>query len=396
MPPTCTSVPLRAASAALALLAGPLGPLGTLGSVPTLAAQRYWRGNLYPYVYLTTIDGLWGAVHAGRYSPVGFATRPEPNRAAVALDGGASTQGSYAVVADAQAPAWWDGWRVSLTLSTARANRLGYYGIGNDTRYFPDSVTALGAYYYRVSRTTTTVRATVQRRVAGPLRALLGGTFQHSGFRALPGESVFRRDLASGAVDPGTVPFDDKVVRAGVVFDTRDHEVDPHSGLFVEVLFAGGSGYTRTTASARVQVQPFEMLVLAGRLAAEGTGGTPPLAADLEMESSDRPFVAVGGYRSLRGYHDGRFTGRGKLLGGVEARYALVSIPSAVELKVVAFVDAGRVFAPGEPFRLTSAGLHASGGGEVALRLLRNSLVAVGYGRGRDGGQLLFGTTWSY
>src|SRR5256886_4905449 len=45
--------------------------------------------------------------------------------------------------------------------------------------------------------------------------------------------------------------------------------------------------------------------------------------------------LAVGGYRSLRGYHDGRFTGRGKLLGGVEARYVILGIPAAAELKIV-------------------------------------------------------------
>ena len=67
-----------------------------------------------------------------------------------------------------------------------------------------------------------------------------------------------------------------------------------------------------------------------------------------------------------------------------------------MELKIVAFYDAGRVFGPGEGVRLTTDGLHRGGGGEVALRLLRNSLVVLGYGRGSEGGQLLFGTTWSY
>jgi len=119
------------------------------------------------------------------------------------------------------------------------------------------------------------------------------------------------------------------------------------------------------------------------------------------MESSERPFVAVGGYRSLRGYHDGRFTGRGKLLGGVEARYVVFAAPSEaklkiVELKLVAFYDAGRVFGPGETVRLTTTGLHRSGGAELALRFLRNSLMVVGYGRGSEGGQLLVGTSWSY
>ena len=322
--------------------------------------------------------------------------RPEPNFAAVNLDASASTQGSYGVVVDAEAPAWWEGWRAGLTLAAVRANRLGYYGLGNDTPYSRDSVTTAGAYFYKVSRTSLAARASVQRRVAGPLRILAGASLSHTGFRALPGASVFRNDLASGVVDPVTIPFTDKVIRAGVVLDTRDNELDPHKGIIAEALFASGSGYTRTTADARVHVHPFEKLILAGRIAAEGTGGKPPLAAEQLMESSERPFVAVGGYRSLRGFYDGRFTGPGKLLGGLEARYALVWAPSVLELKLVAFYDVGRVFGPGEAVRLTTTGLHHSGGGELALRFLRNSLVVVGYGRGSEGGQLLFGTSWSY
>src|SRR5256886_13715380 len=59
--------------------------------------------------------------------------------------------------------------------------------------------------------------------------------------------------------------------------------------------------------------------------------------------------------------------------------------PSVVELKLVAFYDAGRVFGPGEGVRLTTAGLHRAGGAELAARLLRNSLLVLGYGHGSDG-----------
>jgi outer membrane protein assembly factor BamA len=385
--PISTTIPLRAASAALALVAA---------AAPALAAQRYWRDNLYPYIYYHTTDGLWGAVHYGRYSPLGFIDRPEASRASLSLDAGASTAGSYAVVLDANAPAWWDGWRARGTLSATRDNRLGYYGLGNETRYSPDSVTLQGTYFYKLSRTRWTARATLERRVIGRLRLLLGGAVVHTDFRALPGPSVFRADLAAGRVDSAAVPFTDQVVRAGLVLDTRESEVDPHRGVLVELLFASGNGYTRTTGHGTVQVHPFRRLVLAGRLAAEGTGGNPPLAVQRDMESSELPFVAVGGYRSLRGYYDGRFTGRGKLLGGLEARYALVAVGDAVELKLVAFYDAGRVFGADEAVRLTTAGRHESGGAELALRLLRNSLMVVGYGRGSEGGQFLFGTSWSY
>ena len=339
---------------------------------------------------------MWVGLHYGRYSPVGFAERPEPNFAWINLDAGASTQGSYAFVVDGQAPAWWAGWRAGLTFGAVRVNRLGYYGLGNDTQYSRDSLTTAGAYFYKVSRTTQFARATVQRRVIGPLRILAGASIDHSDFRALPGRSVFHDDLAAGAVDAGTIPLTDKVVRAGVVLDTRDHEIDPHRGVAAEVLFASGTGYTRTTTSARVYVHPFQRLVLAGRVAAEGTGGNPPLAAMELMESSERPFVAVGGYYSLRAYYNGRFTGPGKLIGGLEARYALLLVPSLVEVKLVVFYDAGRVFAPGEGVRLTTTGLHGSGGAELAVRLLRNSLLCMGYGHGSDGGRFLFGTSWSY
>jgi surface antigen Omp85-like protein len=363
---------------------------------PALAAQRYWRANFYPYVAYTPSDGLVGALHYGRYSPLGFVERPEPERASLNLDAGGSTQGSFGLVADARAPAWWDGWRAALTVGIRRDNRLGYYGLGNDTRYSVDSVNTVGTYFYRVSRKRLFARATAQRRVVGPLRVLVGGSVTRTDFRALPGPSVFRSDLTAGRVDPATVPFTDKVARVGVVLDTRESEVDPHAGIFVEALFASGTGYTRTTGDARLQVRPVRQLVLAGRLAAEGMGGKPPVAVQQEMESSQRPFVAVGGYYSLRAFYDGRFTGRGKLLGGLEARYAVFAVGDAVELKLVAFYDAGRVFGPGEAVRLTTADLHRSGGGEVALRLLRNSLLVMGYGHSSEGGQFLFGSTWSY
>ena len=369
---------------------------GVLAAQEEGGAPRRWVNQRYPYVYYSSIDGFWFAARNGWYSPMGFTDRPEPNFANIRFDAGASTRGSYQVVVDGQAPAYWDGWRLGLTLTAARANRLGYYGQGNSTRYDADSITAASPYFYRVSRTTQAARLTVQRRVVGPLRVLAGAMLEHTDFRELPGQSRFRRDRAAGLVDSTTVPFHDRGLRAGVVFDWRDQEVDPHRGVFVEALIGGGRGYTRTTAALRVYAHPLPKLMLAGRLAGERMTGNPPVAAQMTMESSEGPFIAVGGYRSLRGYYDARFLGPGKLLGGVEARYALLWAPRLLEVKLVAFYDAGRVFGPGEKVRLTTAGLHRSGGGEIAVALVRNTLFVLGAGRGSEGTQLLFGTTWSY
>jgi hypothetical protein len=378
-----------------ALVLGALAP-AALAAQAAEAAPRPWTSQLYPYAYYSSVDGFWLAGHVAWYSPMGFTQRPEPNFANVRFDAAASTRGSYLIVADAQAPAYWDGWRAGLTLTAARANRLGYYGQGNDTPYDRDSITPANPYFYRVSRTTQTARLTVQRRVIGPLRVLGGATVEHTDFRTLPGESRFRQDLASGGVDSTTVPFSDYVVRGGLIIDSRDQEVDPHRGAFAEALIARGRGYTRTTAQARVYLHPLERLMLAGRVGVERMTGAPPVAAQLTMESSDGPFIALGGYRSLRGYYDARFVGPGKLVGGVEARYALIWAPRLIELKLVAFYDVGRVFAAGESLRLTGDGLHSAGGGEVALSLFRNTLFVLGLGKGSEGTQVLFGTTWSY
>src|SRR2546427_1974145 len=106
-----------------------------------VCSSDLWRNTLYPYVYYSSIDGLWGAIHFSEYSPIGYLERPEPNRAAATLEVSASTQGSYLILADAQAPAWWEGWRAAPTFRAPRLHPRGYYGLGNPTRYFADSVT---------------------------------------------------------------------------------------------------------------------------------------------------------------------------------------------------------------------------------------------------------------
>lgn len=365
--------------------------------VPAAAQQQespaYWDFTYTPYGYYSGIDGWWLAGYVRVYSPIGFRERPEPNRAAITLSGGASTQGSHLVELDAQAPALWDGWRLGLTVTALRANRLGYFGIGNDTRYDKDSLTPTTPYFYQVSRTSQLARLTIQRRLVGPLRALAGGTLEHTTFRALPGDGLFLRDRVAGQADGS--PFDDAALRAGLVVDTRDNEADPHTGLFAEGLYTTARRYTRATVGAQAYVHPFEKLVLAGRLLGERMSGSPSVSVLQTIESSGRPYISLGGYRSLRGYYDSRFIGSDKLLGGVEVRYALLYAPTIFELKLVGFYDTGRVFGPGG-LRFTTTGLHSSGGGELMLRLGRNGVLILGAGFGEDGGQFFFGSTWSY
>jgi len=358
------------------------------------SARPAWDYTVTPYFYYSSVDAWWLAGYLSYYQPIADYRRPEPWSASLRLQGGASTEGSYYVDVDADAPAYWDGWRLSLSGTAARANRLGYYGLGNDTRHVGDSVTSTSPYFYAVSRTTQLARLNVQRRIVGPLRVLGGVVYEHTTFRELPGTSQFQRDAASGVIQDG--PFSDLAVRGGLVLDTRDNEIDPHQGGAVEALYAAGDHYHRTTVRLQGYVNPTPRLILAGRLAGEQITGTSEVSLMQTIERTQRPTIALGGYSSLRGYYDSRFAGPGKLLGGLEARWALINAVGIFEFKVVGFWDAGRVFTEAEGFQLTTQGLHHSGGAEAMLRIGRNTVVVIGGGWGSEGGQFLFGTTWSY
>lgn len=360
---------------------------------PQAEAPPYWDYTYTPFGYYSSIDGWWLAALGRVYSPIGFRERPEPFRAALTLTGGASTKGSYLIELDAQAPALWDGWRVGLTLDVLRSNRLGYFGIGNDTRFDVDSVSPTNPHFYQVSRRSQLARVQLQRRLVGPLRLLVGGTLEHTSFRVLPGDGLFARDRAAGVAD--SAPFSDAALRVGLVADTRDNELDPHAGLLAEVLVGAAKHYSRTTLGFQAYVHPFEKLVLAGRVSGERMSGSPSVSVMQVIESSGRPYIGVGGYRSLRGYYDSRFLGPDKLLGSVEVRYALLYAPTLFELKLVGFYDVGRVF-PAGGLHLTRQDLHTSAGGEVMARLGRNGVLVLGAGFGEDGGQFFFGSTWSY
>ncbi|HXQ29875.1 MAG TPA: BamA/TamA family outer membrane protein [Gemmatimonadales bacterium] len=379
----------RAALVALAMVVAAVVPA-------SLRAQGGWLTNLYPYAYYSGIDGWWGGGHYAVTSPVAAPDRPEPYAADLSLDASGSTAGSYHFVVGARAPAYWPGWRAAMTLTAARDNRLGFYGLGNDTPFSSDSATATAPYFYRVARTYASVRAIVARRMTGPVRVFVSATVERTTFRPLAGPSVFASDLARGAEGATGAPFTDRAMQGGIAFDTRDDEVDPHRGVLVEGAFGGGTGYTRTTAFARAYAHPTARCVVAARVEGQDLGGSPPLASEVTIDEGEQEFLTLGGYQSLRGYDDARFLGTGALLGGLEVRYAVVRAPSVLELKIVAFYDAGRVFGPGEGWRLTTAELHHAAGGELALRFLRRTLVIAGVGAGADGALFLFGTQWSF
>jgi len=386
-----------------------LGLLGLLAVVPVPATaqlptifppgsrvQDLW----YPKLFWTARNGLTAGGYYSIVLPHTFETfdDPAPYWAAIQLDGQASVSGSRRLTLDAFAPRWVDGWRFRLTLSAQRRNRDDYFGIGNAS-IIVDANTDTDEFFYRLRRVRIFVRAEVQRRIVGGLRILAGGHAERWRLDPLTGTSQLGRDSAA-AIDPTIGPnTSDLSVRIGLVFDTRDDEAAPRSGLLLEAIHAIGdvdkASYSRTLVSARGYLPVNERFAVSARLAGQGMGGTPRLGSLYLIEASDAPFDGIGGPESHRALRRNRFLGRNKLFANLDVFYTLFEVPTLVRVKLVGFVDAARVF-EGEDFRLTTKDLHVGAGGGLLLHLFRNAVLGVTGAGGPDGFVLHSHTKWAY
>lgn len=140
---------------------------------------------------------------------------------------------------------------------------------------------------------------------------------------------------------------------AGLLFDTRDHEFIPSSGWFAELSFRGSPGLDQELvfgggylSIARYLALGSPHFVLATRLAADLLFGKVPFY-ELAVMGGLLPYGAPGGGLGVRGVLAGRFAGHTKGLGSLELRahgWRVGTVGAPIDLGVVGFVDAGRVW----------------------------------------------------
>ena len=351
-----------------------------------------WRTSYFPYITGGANDNPVFAFRVYHFQPADYEARTTYT-AALTGDAGLAPHGSRYLVGTFRAPGLWDGWRVAGLAGAARETRLGYFGLGNDTQYNPDSVTDENPYLYRVRRNRYRLGAEVTRRIHGAFQVAFLGNYENAHFTSLPGDSKFAEDFPSGEIKD-----DDLSWRLAVVYDTRDNEFNTHQGVLLEAgtqVGTGGDGYTRQYAILRGYVSIREGTVLAARIAGSGMGGTPPLDARFILPGWEREVPVLGGQYSHRALDFGRYTGTGVLFGNFEIRHDLLPLGDLGGLTLVAFLDAGRVF-EGEDFRLTTEDMKVGGGGALALRIMRGSIITLNYGHGPDGGKWSVGTGWMF
>lgn len=364
-----------------------------------------WTDLAFPKLYWTPTLGFGTGVYYAQIKQLGYDDwdDPAPFKANISLDFNLTTSGTRRIELLSNMPKLHDGWRFIVGLEARRDSRERYFGIGNASDFDKSRETDAAPHYYRSDNYRYIARTEVQRRILGGLRLLAGFQLEQWRIDTLPGVSQLAIDRANG-VDP-TIGRNvaDIPVRIGLVFDTRDDEPAPTSGLLLEAILgfadssvAGDVTYTRATASATGYLPLSEKIGIAARIAGQSmVRGDPPLGTFYQVEASDRPFYSLGGAETNRAIPQRRLLDADKLFANLDLRFTLLASPTLFRVTAVGFLDAGRVFPAGD-FELTTDELMVGGGLGFFLHLFRTAIFGTTAGIGPDGVIMNFHTWWPF
>jgi len=230
----------------------------------------------------------------------------------------------------------------------------------------------------------------------------------------LSDESLYNKYKQWGVIseeeaDGGFIPL----LKAGLVFDTRDNEANPMSGMWTEAFLFGApeflgaeSGFAKFNITHRQYFTLIERdLSLAYRLGYQTTlAGDVPFYYQTQIETSKKKdMLGLGGSKTLRGINRNRIVADGFAYGNLELRWKAVHfkfIKQNFYLGLNGFYDFGQVtkkidvqsnFAhwsmplPGGYFNFEHDGnFHSSAGAGMRIVMNENFVVAVDYGMALD------------
>jgi hypothetical protein len=285
------------------------------------------------------------------FTEFGFDIRPYSSQMYV-FAGIAPFAGVGKVVADAD---WRGAFKnVALTLNVMASGfeMLTYFGRGNET----EPVLRPSDPYYRVHQTQLRVEPAMRWPAVGPLSLTVrtGMRYAYAEHRA----NKYVTDVNPYGIGDMTLV----TLGAGVRWDTRDDDVQPYTGAYVDLsgtyvpkVFSIGEAFGRMKGDLRVFVTAGSerAVTFSVRVLGDRTWGKVPF-----FEAA-----TIGSGSALRGYQLGRFAGASSLVAVAEARVRLgrIDLITPVPFGVFGFAETGRVYEPGEDSRRW----HPSFGGGV-------------------------------
>ncbi|NQV38619.1 MAG: BamA/TamA family outer membrane protein [Candidatus Marinimicrobia bacterium] len=209
-------------------------------------------------------------------------------------------------------------------------------------------------------------------------------------------------------VDEGWIDSDEKeggrtnLVKAGIVYDTRDNEPNPMKGMWSEAMFLFASSesgaYSQYVLTHR---QYFTLkdksLSLAYRVGMQGKlSGDIPFYMLPYVHSTYKTTDGWGGSKTLRGILRNRVVGDGVAYGNIELRWKFARFTLANQnfyLALNSFIDGGKVYQRYEYSTSSVIDLlvvreddtfHIGYGGGFRVAINENFIIAVDYGMAKD------------
>lgn len=250
----------------------------------------------------------------------------------------------------------------------------------------------------------------------GIVRPIFGVTFSYVGISDFTGKVLDAKDFMGGntvdAVElPTLLELDcqrrkaigcgggwDNFLKLGVVYDTRDFEPDPRSGILAQAItelstkiLGSRFNYGRVVANVAGYYSPFPEkadVVLAGRLLFQYQWDAVPFySLDNYPDSTDiRDMQGLGGIRTLRGYKQDRFIGPVTTLANAEIRWTFTEVTvwdQHLAFALTPFVDAGRVY--DEPGDITVNDWAIGYGAGLTLKWNLSTVVRFDLGTSSEG-----------
>jgi len=324
------------------------------------------------------------------------------------------------------------GIRVTVEASHLTEKALDFYGFnGYESLYNPsleddESDDYISRMYYRHERKRTRLKAEFQGKISTQNFRWFGGVEYNLAKTATVDVDALNKGKDADDMLPDTALLFDKYVnwgfiseeeaeggnvtllKAGLVYDTRDIEANPMKGVWTDLQFLYGIGdksYSRMALTHRqyLTIVP-KMLSFTYRVSYQTKLGG-------EMPFYMLPFVyntapnytrdGPGGAKTIRGIQRNRLAGEGFVYGNTEVRWKFlrtVVFNQNIYLALSAFLDGGMITdkydvpenLPVEAIQYLGLGskekLHLGAGAGFHFVMNENFVVAVDYGRAFDPG----------
>jgi outer membrane protein assembly factor BamA len=329
------------------------------------------------------------------------------------------------------------GIRVSAEASYLTEQSLDFYGFNGYESYYNVALDEKDnplRMYYNMDRKLTRFKADFQGKIKGQqFRWLAGIEFNNAKMGAV---DVAKLNKGKGIEDQlkdtslfkdfiawGLIPEDQAngghttLLKAGLIYDTRDLEANPMKGIWTELQFLmapsfmgnGDLAYTRIAITHRqyFTLVP-QVLSFAYRLSYQAkVSGTMPYYM-LPFVYNTAPSLTrdgLGGAKTIRGVVRNRIAGDDFVYGNLELRWKFLRThigKQNIYLALSSFLDGGMVTRPYK-FPKTSPeaiaylaegkkeSLHLGAGGGLHIVMNQNFVIAVDYGRALNKGDGISG-----